>query len=475
VKGARIGMGPRGTYVHLGRGGLYYRQTIAPPGGQPSQNPPVTRDGLPEISSSAAQNIVDSSADQLLQELSRIKRRFDLFPLSIIVGSVLLIYVAVSESEWWVWTAALLSVATIAVCARHNDVTNGTIVLQYSMDEGAAQKFSHVQDAFKRLAACQRIWHVDAGAHTSDWKRNAGGGFIERRSATWILFGAPPKVQSNVNLPNMRANRRALYFLPDRLLIYDSSGVAAVQYEDLLTQAGKMRFVENESVPRDSTQVGSTWRYVNRDGGPDRRFNNNHQLPIMLYGELKFGSPSGLNEYFQCSVPEAAAELSSAVAPLASKSESERIDVSFASPSQGQGFARIGLWVSILIMTCTILVPPAWNTVANSDQQALQLQQVRGARQQFGQALDQDFLKRKIKNVSVRVADDKVELQISNESPKAARRDGLKPLDRKPLLAKFLPLNTEAKLCALGFRTLRVTVNADSPRELVLLCSSDQR
>ncbi len=102
VKGARIGMGPRGTYVHLGRGGLYYRQTIAPPGEQPFQNPPATTDELPEISSSAAQNIVDSSADQLLQELNRIKRRFDLFPLSIIVGSVLLICVAISETEWWV-------------------------------------------------------------------------------------------------------------------------------------------------------------------------------------------------------------------------------------------------------------------------------------------------------------------------------------------------------------------------------------
>src|SRR5258708_34831833 len=56
VKGARIGMGPRGTYVHLGRGGLYYRQTLAPPAGghvnqrdgTPSfQNSPVATDELP--------------------------------------------------------------------------------------------------------------------------------------------------------------------------------------------------------------------------------------------------------------------------------------------------------------------------------------------------------------------------------------------------------------------------------------------
>jgi hypothetical protein len=420
--------------------------------------------------------MVDSSADQLLHELIRVKRRFDLFPLSIGVGIVLLFSLAVSESEWWVWTAALLSVVIIAICARHNDVTNGTLILNYSMDEGVQQKFSHVQDAFKRLAGCQRIWHVDAGAQTSDWKRNAGGGFIERRSTASVLFGAPPKIQSNVNVPSIRANRRALYFLPDRLLIYDSSGVGAVQYGDMQAQAGKMRFIENESAPPDSTQVGSTWRYVNKNGGPDRRFSNNQQLPVMLYGELKFGSHSGLNEYFQCSVPEAAAELSAAVAPLAAKGESDRIDVSFASASQGHdGFARVGLWLSMLIMIGTILVPPALNMVANSDQQALQLQQVRDARQQLAQALGQDFLNRKVKNVTMRVADDRLELQVANEPLKAARRDGLRPLDRKLLFAKFLSSNTEPNLCALGFRAIRVTVNAGPMSELGLACPSSRQ
>jgi hypothetical protein len=39
-------------------------------------------------------------------------------------------------------------------------------------------------------------------------------------------------------------------------------------------------------VPRDSTQVDTTWRFVNKNGGPDRRFNNNSQIPILQYGEV---------------------------------------------------------------------------------------------------------------------------------------------------------------------------------------------
>jgi hypothetical protein len=458
---------------------LYYRQTIAPPSPreQPSQDAPPVTDELHEISSSDAQTIVDSSAAQLLQELNRVKRRIDLFPLSIIAGGILLTRLAVSETLWWSWIAGMLAVAMIVIFARHNDVTDGTLILQYSIDGDAGQAFTHVQDAFKRFTACQRIWHVDAAAQTNDWKRNAGAGYLERRSAISAVFIPPPKVQCNLNVPKIKAGRETLYLLPDRLLIYDSSGVGAVPYTSLQAQSGKTRFIETEQVPADSAQVGTTWRYVAKNGGPDRRFNNNRQLPIMLYGELKLSSGSGLNARFQCSVPDAAIEFSSAIPALASHSDSDKIAVSFASSSQRQAFTRAGLWLSILVMICTALVPFAWDMATRADQQALQTQlaqQALQARQHFGQTLEHDLQKRKVKNVLVTVADTKLELQVLNEPPKAARRDGLKPLDRKLLFTKLLSSNTEANLCAIGFRTIQVIVNADSPGELALACPTIQ-
>jgi hypothetical protein len=130
------------------------------------------------------------------------------------------------------------------------------------------------------------------------------------------------------------------------------------------------------------------------------------------------------------------------------------------------------------MLICAVLVPIAWNMATNADQQALQAQlplQALQARHQFGLALNHELQSRKIKNVLVTVADTKLELQVSNESSKAARRDGLKPLDRNSLFAKLLPANTEANLCALGFRTIQVAVDAESPKELALTCSSTQR
>ena len=46
------------------------------------------------------------------------------------------------------------------------------------------------------------------------------------------------------------------------------------------------RFVES-SAPEDSQVVDQTWQYVNKKGGPDRRFSYNPMLVVCSYGEME--------------------------------------------------------------------------------------------------------------------------------------------------------------------------------------------
>ena len=63
-------------------------------------------------------------------------------------------------------------------------------------------------------------------------------------------------------------------------------------------------FIEEESVPSDSKNVGYTWKYCNKNGSPDRRYANNYQIPIQRYGEIAISSSEGLNEEFMISNSE---------------------------------------------------------------------------------------------------------------------------------------------------------------------------
>jgi hypothetical protein len=95
--------------------------------------------------------------------------------------------------------------------------------------------------------------------------------------------------------------------LPDAALFVDRKSVTALHYRDLNVSQRNVNFIEEEGAAGDTVVVGNTWRFVNKNGGPDRRFNNNRQLPVCLYNQLDLTSNGGLNGRLHLSKPDAGA------------------------------------------------------------------------------------------------------------------------------------------------------------------------
>ena len=97
------------------------------------------------------------------------------------------------------------------------------------------------------------------------------------------------------------AGKETLYFFPDMLLVEAKGRYGAVTYRDLNSETSQENFIETQGVPSDAKVVDHTWHYVNKKGGPDRRFANNPEYPVCLYEALHLTSRSGLNEQFRVS------------------------------------------------------------------------------------------------------------------------------------------------------------------------------
>ena len=325
VRGLRVGAGPRGNYVRIGRGGVYYKHTFhAPAAPQPVPlSPPipdVTHAPLQEIASTSAAQIVDSSSEQLLAELREKRALTPLLPFAII-GAVILLLFAVTLPAWAFW---LIAVATIlaVVAARRRDVLRKTTVILYDVASEVEESFRTFTQWADALASCRRAWHVAAEGRVYDRKYHAGASSLVHRNATAVRSAAPPFVRTNVPVLSIAAGRRTLYFLPDHLLVYDGTSIGAVSYRSVEIAATRQRFIETEGVPGDAAVVDYTWRYVNKSGGPDRRFSNNPRIPICLYGELHFRTVSGLNEVVQLSRNGVGEGFAAAVRHLGHMSES---------------------------------------------------------------------------------------------------------------------------------------------------------
>lgn len=329
VKGARIGVGPRGAaYIHAGRGGFYYRQSLsqgsASPRVSPAPGPPP--EALPKVESAAASELADHSADALLKELNRVHSRVEAWPIALVVVGVGFIgLVATLGSDQSIHpvlrvaAVVLASLARIAAVlyARHLDVMNGTAVMYFDLSGGGEQRFATFLERFAAFSSCEKIWHIGAQRTTADWKRSAGATTLVSCNETTASLSAPPRVQTNIEVPALRAAGQALYFFPDRLLVYDRAGVGAIPYTDLQADVTSTAFREEGSIPSDARTIETTWRYVNKKGGPDRRFNDNREVPILEYGEIRLTSKSGLNQTFQTSKPGAAPQLAEGLSEMA--------------------------------------------------------------------------------------------------------------------------------------------------------------
>lgn len=312
VKGLRFGVGPRGNYVHMGRGGLYYRATLPSstlsnrPPSQPDlspspQVPPGTHAPLEEIESADVSQIVDSSSRELLDELNRKRARMRLWPVIAIV-SVVVLGVGVS-SNWPTWLLAVLLVAgSVGTYIAHGrDVLEKTVVLFYDFDSHMEAAYAQLHSAASQLANCAAAWHIEASGKVHDRKYHAGASDLVRRKGTSIQNAEPPYVKTNIETFAVGVGRQTLHFFPDRVLVYDTNGVGAVGYPELRVEVSATRFIESDSVPRDAEVVDRTWKYVNKSGGPDRRFKDNKELPVCRYEEIALSSSSGLNEILQLS------------------------------------------------------------------------------------------------------------------------------------------------------------------------------
>lgn len=157
---------------------------------------------------------------------------------------------------------------------------------------------------------------------------------VVKRKAVAPSAGSPPYFQTNVSIPVLPAGRQRLYFLPDRVLVLDAHGVGSIGFEQLQVSSRDQRFVEDGGVPSDTRVVDTTWRYVNKKGGPDKRFKNNREIPIVIYEEILLASRSGLQELFQASRTGVGSVLNSAVKQMA-KAISQRGD-----PQTEEGFIK---------------------------------------------------------------------------------------------------------------------------------------
>ncbi|NMH91855.1 DUF4236 domain-containing protein [Pseudonocardia bannensis] len=316
VPGLRVGAGPRGAFVRVGAAGVHSYLTV-PSRRQPTaarRNPPAspTFTGsagieLEDITGVGAAQLLPATPSELVESLNTAASRHSIWPWVLAVTVVLTF--AVSPLMLILGVPAL-------VAAVWSDRVRRTVVMFYEVDGAPAAQYQDLLTHFAAAIATKKAWHTVAqGAlrTTHQRKVNAGASALVRREALARSLAGPPQLASNIAIPTLQSSSRSIYLLPDRALVRDGSRYADVSYDELRAAAGPDRFIETGTVPSDATVVDTTWEYVNKKGGPDKRFKNNRRLPVVLYGEVTLSTRTGMSTVLSFSRYDAAPVLASAI------------------------------------------------------------------------------------------------------------------------------------------------------------------
>lgn len=336
VKGLRLGTGPRGNYVHMGRGGLYYRKTLPSGIGNHNQTPvtpsfraprnselpqehtEIGHDPLEEIKSVHVTQMVDSSSASLVEELNEKSKKLPIWPSVAILGTVLALMAFIKlQAPMFALFLAILTVAC-TVLAVVKDSLRKTTVLFFDLEPEIEELYQKLHDVFLQISSSSSIWRIEAEGAIYDQKRNAGASSVLKRTLISLGIGSPAYFKTNLPVPRIPLGEQTLYFLPDKVLMFGPGGVGAVSYPNLQVSVVNMRFIERDKVPQDAQVVDRTWEYVNKQGGPDRRFNDNFEIPVVLYEDIIFTSDTGLNERIEISKIGFGEEFSRVIRMLAS-------------------------------------------------------------------------------------------------------------------------------------------------------------
>lgn len=171
--------------------------------------------------------------------------------------------------------------------------TVAVVDLEYSFDAEAEEEHTRRIDAWTILAEGDKEWQITSEQFNSNTKAHAGANRSINRIPCTIKKGRPFYIKTNVDTVEIKLKKETLIILPDKVFVIRGKKVGLVDYKDFNISVSSSNFRENEKVPGDARVVGSTWQFVNANGTPDRRYKNNRQIPICLYGTVRLYSAGG--------------------------------------------------------------------------------------------------------------------------------------------------------------------------------------
>lgn len=328
-KGASINVGKKGTYLNTGipGTGIYNRQKIGQGRKKEKGSPdnknedmpinPLANEEIEAIKTEEAESTTTEDLQDLqdLQDLKKtllacyetrihLKKEIKKANLKYILATLLLglSYILIF-GFFTTWVKDYHEEKKGGLNDLKTQLKNCHVNIDMDIDEQIEKEYLRLIKHYKTLLSCSKIWDITSSVDIDKKRtRSAASSSVTRRP---VKFGF-----ENIDIIECKydalhfenANGGDIYIYPPFIAIVDGKKkFGLVDIRELNFNFRGQRFLEEEKIPNDAKVVDQTWAKVNKNGSRDKRFKDNYQIPVCLYGEIELTSDTGLNEVYSLS------------------------------------------------------------------------------------------------------------------------------------------------------------------------------
>ena len=168
---------------------------------------------------------------------------------------------------------------------ENEEIKNSLYSVDGVLSESEKESYQAFCDSFQVFRTCDRTWAILSRFKNMELKSSAGT--TVQKSAIAFKTGSFLTLASSFEIPVFPNSKGSLFFYP-RFVIQGNSieDFSILAIDKVSIRHKESRFIEDGYKPKDSKQVDTTYQYVNKNGGPDRRYSYNPMMPVLLYGEV---------------------------------------------------------------------------------------------------------------------------------------------------------------------------------------------
>lgn len=168
------------------------------------------------------------------------------------------------------------------------DKTILKIRYNFGEDDQGKSLMNGLYNKFEALSECEQIWDITDTQKVLEKKSSATNSL--KRVPTNIKITDFELIECDQKgLLFENQDGRNMIFYPNFMVSWENEGnYSLYTNSDIELKFDNSNFLEEDKLPSDSEVIGETWKKVNKDGGPDKRYKGNYKIPIVKYAEISY-------------------------------------------------------------------------------------------------------------------------------------------------------------------------------------------